>query len=98
MFVLESLWRDGLTPNEKYTRKGTQYYQTLEELCEEEDKITAELSEEGKKHFSAYREAQSQLSSISEQEVFIEAVRLGARLILDIIGEYRGTFWRMGEG
>ena len=97
MFVLESLWRDGLTPNEKYTRKGTQYHQTLEELCEEEDKITAELSEDGKKSFTAYREAQSKLSAISEQEVFIEAVRLGARLILDIIGEYRSCFWRMGD-
>ena len=97
MFVLESLWRDGLTPNEKYTRKGSEYHRLLEELCEEEDKITAELSEDGKKSFTAYREAQSKLSAISEQEVFIEAVRLGARLILDIIGDYRGCFWRMGD-
>ena len=97
MFVLESLWRDGLTPNEKYTRKGSEYHRLLEELCEEEDNITAELSEDGKKSFTAYREAQSKLSAISEQEVFIEAVRLGARLILDIIGDYRGCFWRMGD-
>ena len=97
MFVLESLWRDGLTPNEKYTRKGSEYHRLLEELCDEEDKITAELSEDGKKSFTAYREAQSKLSAISEQEVFIEAVRLGARLILDIIGDYRGCFWRMGD-
>ena len=97
MFVLESLWRDGLTPNEKYTRKGSEYHRLLEELCDEEDKIAAELSEDGKKSFTAYREAQSKLSAISEQEVFIEAVRLGARLILDIIGDYRGCFWRMGD-
>ena len=97
MFILESLWRDGLTPNEKYTRKGSEYHRLLEELCDEEDKITAELSEDGKKSFTAYREAQSKLSAISEQEVFIEAVRLGARLILDIIGDYRGCFWRMGD-
>ena len=97
MFVLESLWRDGLTPNEKYTRRGSKYHQLMQELCEEESKIIVELSEEGKTHFTAYQDAQSELSSIAEQEVFIEAVRLGARLMLDIVGEYRGCFLRMGE-
>ena len=97
MFVLDMLWRDGLTPNEKYTRKGSKYSKVLLGLCEEEEKIMAELSEEGKSHFVAYREAQSELSSIAETEVFIEAVRLGARLILDIVGDYRGSFWRPGE-
>ena len=38
MLVLESLWRDGLTPNEKYTRKGSEYHKILLRICDEGDK------------------------------------------------------------
>ena len=92
MYVLEQLWREGLSPNEKYTRKGSEYHQILLRLCDEEDKLTEELSEKSKKHFEAYRDAQIDLSAVAEREVFIDAFRLGARLVLDIVSEYQGSF------
>jgi hypothetical protein len=98
MFVLEKLWREGLSPNERYTRKGGEYHEILLKLCDEEDKVTAELTEIGKPHFEAYRQAQIELSAVAEREVFIEAFRLGARLVLDIVSEYQGNFWRASEG
>ena len=97
MFVLDKLWRDGISPNEKYTRKGSEYHKILLRICEEGDKVSEELSEKGKSHFDAYRDAQVELSLVAEREVFIEAFRLGARLVLDIVGEYQGCFWRAGE-
>ena len=97
MYVLDKLWQEGLSPNEKYTRKGSEYHKILLRICEEGDKVSEELTEDGKSHFDAYRDAQVELSLVAEQEVFIEAFRLGARLVLDIVGEYQCCFWRAGE-
>jgi hypothetical protein len=97
MYVLEQLWREGLSPNERYTRKGGEYHKILLRICDEADRVCEELTEKGKEHFEAYRDAQIELSIVAEREVFIEAFRLGARLVLDIVGEYQGCFWRAGE-
>ena len=97
MFVLDKLWQEGLSPNERYTRKGSEYHKILLRICEEGDYLSTELTEEGKAHFDAYRDAQIELSVVAEKEVFIEAFRLGARLVLDIVGDYRGNFYTAAE-
>ena len=97
MFVLDKLWREGISPSERYTRKGSEYHHILLRLCDEGDKLSEELIEKGKKHFEAYQQAQIDLSVVSEREVFIEAFRLGARLVLDIVGEYQGCFEAVNE-
>ena len=97
MFVLDKLWQEGLSPNERYTRKGSEYHKILLRICEEGDYLATELTEEGKAHFDAYRDAQIELSVVAEKEVFIEAFRLGARLVLDIVGDYRGNFYTAAE-
>ena len=98
MFVLDKLWQDGLSPNEKYTRKGGEYHEILLRLCAEEDELGGEMTAKGRTHFEAYRDAQIELSAVAEREVFIEAFRLGARLVLDIVGEYQGNFRPASEG
>ena len=50
MFVLEKLWREGLSPNEKYTRRGGEYHNILLRLCDAEDSLAEELSAKGKSH------------------------------------------------
>ena len=97
MFVLDKLWQEGLSPNERYTRKGSEYHKILLRICEEGDYLATELTEEGKAHFDAYRDAQIELSVVAEKEVFIEAFRLGARMMLDVVGEYKGHFQEIGE-
>ena len=56
------------------------------------------MTAKGRTHFEAYRDAQIELSAVAEREVFIEAFRLGARLVLDIVGEYQGNFRPASEG
>ena len=82
MYVLDKLWRDGISPNEKYTRKGSEYHKILLRICEEGDKVSEELTENGKSHFDVYRDAQVELSLVAEREVFIEAFRLGRLFLL----------------
>ena len=97
MFVLDKLWQEGLSPNERYTRKGSEYHKILLRICEEGDYLATELTEEGKAHFGAYRDAQIELSVVAEKEVFIEAFRLGARMMLDVVGDYKGQFKEIGD-
>ena len=97
MFVLDKLWQEGLSPNERYTRKGSEYHKILLRICEEGDYLATELTEEGKAHFDAYRDAQIELSVVAEKEVFIEAFRLGARMMLDVVGDYQGQFQEIGD-
>ena len=97
MFVLDKLWQEGLSPNERYTRKGSEYHKILLRICEEGDHLATELTEEGKAHFDAYKDAQIELSVVAEKEVFIEAFRLGARMMLDVVGDYKGQFQEIGD-
>ena len=52
MYVLDKLWQEGLSPNEKYTRKGSEYHKILQRICEEGDKVSEELTEKGKKQLA----------------------------------------------
>ena len=97
MFVLEKLWREGLSPSEKYTRKGSEYHKILLRICDAENNLCEDLTEKEKAHFEAYRNAQIELSAVAEREVFIDAFRIGAMLMMDILGDYRGNFYTATE-
>ena len=95
MLIIDKLWREGLSPSERYTKKNSQCDKILHKLCEEEDKLLAELSETGKKNLEAYHELSAELFGIAEEETFVEAFRLGAKFILDIFANYSRTFYSL---
>ena len=97
MYVLEKLWRKGISPNERCCHTGSEYQKLMHRLCEASEKVSAELSPEGKKAFREQEEIQLALMEISEENVFINAFRLGARIMLDVIGDYKGQFREVGE-
>ena len=92
MLVLNRLWRGDLSPSQNPIRKGSEYETVLSRLCEMEDRISKGLTEQGKKDFTAFTMTQSELSSIESEAVFIEGFRMGAQMMLDAIGDYRGDF------
>ena len=55
------------------------------------------LNEEGKSVLERYIKAQQDVIICSEQETFIHAFRLGAQMVLDIVGSYRGCFYELAE-
>ena len=44
-----------------------------------------------------YEDLQAELTEISEQDTFIRGFRLGARVILDVIGEYASPMIQVNE-
>ena len=87
MYILDALWRGEITPNERYAKPDRDYRRLAARAHEAYVKIRNELTEEGKQYFDELEQIQNEMNSISEEEVFIDAFRLGARMILDIIGD-----------
>ena len=87
MYILDALWRGEITPNERYIKPDSNYRCLANQAKEVYDKFQRELSAEGRNLFDEFQRIQNEMHSISEEEVFIEAFRMGARMILDIIGE-----------
>ena len=98
MYILDALWRGKIMPNERIIKPDSDYRRLAAKVTEECEKFRSELSPEGKKHFNEFEMLQNELNSISEEEVFIEAFRMGARMILDIIGDYEPCYQQETAG
>ena len=88
MYILEDLWNGDITPSERVIRTGSQYAQLQKQLVAAEEDFRKELSTEGKKAYEEFCRKQAELSEISECDCFIRGVRVGARLLLDIVADY----------
>ena len=88
MYILEDLWNGDITPSERVIRTGSQYAQLQKQLVAAEEDFRKELSPEGKAAYDTFCRKQAELSEISECDCFIRGVRIGARLLLDIVGDY----------
>ena len=88
MYILEDLWNGNITPSERMIRTGSQYAQLQKQLVAAEEDFRKELSPEGKAAYDTFCRKQAELSEISECDCFIRGVRVGARLLLDIVADY----------
>ena len=88
MYILEDLWNGNITPSERVIRTGSQYAQLQKQLVAAEEDFRKELSPEGKAAYDTFCRKQAELSEISECDCFIRGVRIGARLLLDIVADY----------
>ena len=88
MYILEELWNGNITPSERVIRTGSQYAQLQKQLVAAEEDFRKELSPAGKAAYDTFCRKQAELSEISECDCFIRGVRIGARLLLDIVADY----------
>jgi len=88
MYILEDLWNGNIAPSERVIRTGSQYAQLQKQLVAAEEDFRKELSPEGKAAYDTFCRKQAELSEISECDCFIRGVRIGARLLLDIVADY----------
>lgn len=97
MYILDSIYRGEITPNEKAFRKGTEYARCSAKLAEDEEAIIDELTEKGKIILESFESHQSALNNIAEQDAFIEGVRFGARFVLDVVSPAESQFSYIGS-
>ena len=87
MFVLNRLWRGDISPSQRAVRQDGEYGKVLSHLCAIGDKMSGEMTAEGRKLFEEFQEVQADLNGIECEDVFVEGFRLGAQLMLDTFGD-----------
>lgn len=91
MHILEDLYTGNVRPGERNFRQNSQYSRALAQAVESGDTLSKLLTEEQKKLFEEYMDAQREVNILTDCETFIYALKLGAKLMLDILenGEMR---------
>lgn len=98
MYVLEKLWRGEISPMERCIRRGSQYQQASTAFCERLDQLLSELPSDTRKQLEALSDLKSDISLMENEDFFIYGFRLGAGMVLDVIGDYQWAFREMAQG
>lgn len=97
MYVLKELWRGNISPTERSVRPGSDYKKASLEICEQLDRFMENLTPEEKKRWEAISDLRNDMALLGEEDAFIYGFRLGARMVMDVVGEYKGQFIETGE-
>lgn len=90
MYVLDRFWRGGYSPADRTLTPDGEYQKDLGKMCREMEKFTASLSPEASEQLEVLRVLHDDITIIRDTDTFIEGFRLGARVVLDVVGEYEG--------
>ena len=97
MYVLDRLWRGEISPTERRVRQGSEYQQRAAEVRKQIAEFAATLSPEVKEQMEDINDQKHSMAMLAEEDVFIYGFRMGARMILDVVGDYKGQFYDAGE-
>ena len=97
MYLLEQLWRGNIAPSERYIRSNSEYKKASVAFCDAAEKMEKELTAEGKQLWREVANLQSDMNVLAEEDIFIYGFRMGARMILDVVGDYKGQFYEVSE-
>ena len=86
MHILEDLYTGNVKPGKRSFRQNSQYSRALAQAVESGDALIKSLTEEQKKLFEEYMDAQREVNILTDCETFIYALKLGAKLMLDVLG------------
>ncbi len=92
MYVLEDLWRECYAPDVKQSRRGSEYHRLEQGLAERGSELLPLLSADGQTTLERFERTKDSLAEISEKDTFIEGFRMGARMMLDVLGTHHRQF------
>ena len=97
MFVLQELWRGNITPSERFVRSGSEYKKIAGKLSDEMDRLMEAISPEARKQLENIGNLRADMTVLANEDYFICGFRMGAILMLDVLGDYKGQFYSPGE-
>ena len=95
--LLDRLWRGESSPTERFVRPNSEYKKTSKQFSDEIDAFVSTLSPDAKRQMEVVDRLRTDLAMMTEEDVFIYGFRMGARMILDVVGDYKGQFYDAGE-
>lgn len=87
MSILKSMWNGKILPQQKNYQSNEKFKRIREQMQDEYTLLIDEMSEAGKLHFENYEYLAMEIQSVCDEENFIEAFRLGAKMMLEIMEE-----------
>ena len=92
MHVLNKLWQGEITPYERSCRKNSPVQKLNDALAEKSKALECAMSEEAHSLWADYSDLRSGVESLSCEDAYIEGVRFGILLMLDVLGGNNGNF------
>lgn len=89
MYVLKDLWNGDISILERLSPKDSSFKELRAEGHELETKLRNELTETGKEIYEEFFSNLMAQNSEWECAAFIDGFRLGAQIILDVVGDER---------
>lgn len=87
MSTLHKLWHGKIIPHERAFRSNEKLERIREQIHDECTLLVGELSEAGTLHFENYERLFAELQSNYDEENFIEAFRLGVKIMIEVFKE-----------
>jgi len=85
MQVLEDLYMGDIHPSERSFKKGSQYAKALNDAVKAGDALLDTFTEKQKEQFEVYMTAQREVNVLTDCETFCYALRLGAKIMMDVL-------------
>ena len=85
MHILEELYIGNVRSGERSFKRNSQYARALSDAADAGDAVIATLTEEQKKLFEAFMDAQREVGVLTDAETFIYGFRTGAKIMLDVL-------------
>jgi len=91
--ILEEFARGNINPDVGSITRGSHYDKTMKALCENEDKLSSELTGELAEVLKRYTDLQLEANQITNVDKFIYGYRLGVLMTMEIfIGRDNAIF------
>ena len=87
MSILEELWFGNIRPSEYDVSSCMEYKKLLELICRNEEKFKATMTDEQKELFEKYTDCVRKYQTIVDCSPFQNSFEMGARTMVDVIGE-----------
>ncbi len=85
--ILKDFYYGNITPVERQIANGSEIKRVAKELTAAEKQLRAILQPEAIPLMERYMEAQAELTSITEAEVYIGGFKTGARFVMEILDD-----------
>ena len=90
MRIIEDLWYGNIAPWEREIKRSSEYADVLERIVQLETDLHARLNDEEKEILERFVNCTNEMCCISEREMFVRGLTLGAKLIIEVMNSENG--------
>ena len=85
--IIQELWHGNIVPQEDSRNNTKEMKELISYIARHDEDLGKLLTEEQKAIFEKYQDCWNEYVSLAEAAIFEYAIKLGARLMLDSLGE-----------